>query len=395
MEKAAIICSSTARVLHERQGATQINTFEATKRYKRYEPHLFSASFPERPDEEIVDGVHFHRIKSGYFEKLIFSLTRFKSGEMLYVYKVAKRIKDLKIRIAHVRNRPSYIPYLRKLLGNEVKLIIHEHNQNIADTFSRRAAIEVLTLVDAYVGVSRFTMDYEITARYSQFKNKSRYILNGVDVKKFRPAWEKKSEANNLRAKYDIVNSKVVLFIGAIRERKGIHFLVRAMKDVIKKHPDAKLVIAGGSAKNIKANDPFARIVRKEASDIEKNVLFLGFVPSKGVQNIYLLADVFAGPSEWDEPFGLVFAEASASGLPVVASKKGGIPEIVLDRVTGLLVDDPSDTKAIAEAINRLLADSTLSRRLGEAGRRRMEEKFSWERVAGEIEYLYDELLKG
>lgn len=394
MEKAAVICSSTARVLHERQGATQINTFEATRRYRRYEPHLFSASFPERPNEEVVDGIHFHRIRSSPIEKLLFSVTRFKNPELLYVYKVAKWIKKLDIKIAHVRNRPLYIPYLKKLLGKEVKLIIHEHNQNIADTLSQKSALEVLNAVDAYVGVSKFTMDYEITKRYSQFSNKAHYILNGVDIDKFRPIWERQAEAEQLRAKYKLGNSKVILFIGAIRERKGIHFLAQTMKDVVAKHPGAKLVIVGGSAKNLEAADPFAKMIHDEAKELKDNIVFLGFVPSSEIEKIYLLADIFAGPSVWDEPFGLVFAEASATGLPVVASKRGGIPEIIRDNVSGLLVDDPSNTADLAGKINCLLDNPEIARKFGEAGRKIMADRFSWNRVANEIENLYDKLIK-
>jgi spore coat protein SA len=321
-------------------------------------------------------------------------MTRFKNPELLYVYKVAKWIKKLNIKIAHVRNRPLYIPYLRELLGRDVKLIIHEHNQNIADTLSQNSALDVLDAVDAYVGVSKFTMDYEITKRYSQFSNKAHYILNGVHIDKFGPIWERQAEAEQLRAKYKLGNSKVILFIGAIRERKGIHFLVRAMKEVIKKHPEAKLVVVGGSAKNIEATDPFAKMVRDEAKELGNNVLFLGFVPSTDIRQTYLLADIFAGPSTWDEPFGLVFAEASATGLPVVTSKRGGIPEIIRDNVSGLLVDDPSNTADLAEKINCLLDNPEIARKFGEAGRKIMADRFSWDRVANEIENLYDKLIK-
>jgi len=393
VEKAAVICSSTARVLHPQQGATQINAFEATRRYKRYEPHLFSCAFAGRPLEETVDGVNIHRIWSAPMERAIFSITHFKGPDFIYVKKVADRMKKLGIKIAHVRNRPLYVPYLRKLLGKDVKIILHEHNQNIADTLSRRQALEVLNAVDAYVGVSKFTMDYEITGRYPEFASKSHYILNGVDTQKFRPIWERPKERDLLRQKYGLTDSKVVLFVGAIRERKGIHFLVRAMKEVIKKHPKAKLVIAGGSAKNIEPKDHFAQTVKNEAQALGGNVVDLGFVSSENISDTYLLADIFAGPSTWDEPFGLVFAEASASGLPVIASRRGGIPEVILGGKTGLLVDDPADINDLSKKINYLLERPEVMRQFGENGRKLMADKFSWEGVAGEIEDLYDSLL--
>jgi spore coat protein SA len=283
---------------------------------------------------------------------------------------------------------------LRKLLGPDAVIIIHEHNQNIADTMDEKKAMGILNDVDAYVGVSKFTMDYEITNKYPQFSEKAHYIRNGVNLEMFIPNWERMEERAKLRKKLGLSDNKVILFIGAIRERKGIHFLVRAMKDVIARHPEAKLVIVGGSAKNVEAKDPFAAMVRKEAEALGANCMYAGFVPSSEIKDMYLAADIFAGPSMWQEPFGLVFAEASASGLPVVSTVRGGIPEIIKNNVSGFLVNDPSDISSLSSAINRLLDDPMKAEEFGRAGRRLMESDFSWERVAGEIEDLYDSLIK-
>ena len=394
MEKVAVICSANSKLPHEKQGATQTNTFEAPKRYKRHEPYLFSSAFAGRPDEEILEGVHMKRIRSNLIDRILFAITHFKNSDHHYVYRVAEEIKKLKIKIMHVRNRPLYMPYLRKLLGKEVILILHEHNQNIADTLSKKTALSVLNSIDAYIGVSKFTMDHEITNKYPQFSHKSYYILNGVDTEKFGPVWERKEEALALRKKYDLQNSKVILFVGAIRERKGIHHLIKAMKRVILKHPEAKLIVAGGSAENIEPTDIFAKKVKKEAENLGENCRFLGFIPSSEIPKIYLLGDIFVGPSTWEEPFGLVFAEASASGLPVIASRKGGIPEIIQDGISGLLIDDPSNTDDFAEKIIYLLENEEIAIKLGQAGRKTIEEKFSWDRVADEIENLYAPLLK-
>jgi len=376
MVKAAVVCSSTARIGHERQGATQINAFEATRRYRKYEPYLFSAAYSNKPFEETLDGVHIIRIRPCPVFR-----------DFFYLLKVSREIKKRGIRIVHVRNRPRYIVPLRRLLGGDAKLVLHEHNQNIADTMSNKEAVRVLETLDAYVGVSRFTTDYEITGRYPQFAKKAHSILNGVNLDKFRPVWEMREKSEKLRKMHGLQGSKVVLFVGAIRERKGIHLLVDAMDKVAKKHPDARLVVAGGSSRNVTATSVFARSAREKAK-----ATFLDFVSSKEIPSVYLLADIFAGPSTWDEPFGLVFAEAQASGLPVVASKRGGIPEIVADRETGLLVEHPENTEELAGAIIDLLDDPAKRERFGRAGRKRMEERFSWDRVAGEIEELYDKL---
>lgn len=378
---------------HPRQGATQTGVEEVTKRLKKYTPYVFSSCMEGSPDIEMLDGVWQYRVKTNHLDKLLFPFYTLNSPYYLYAYKVAHMISKLDIKIVHVRNRPLYMPFLRYMLGKKVKLILHEHNQNIADTLSRSKAVEVFGSIDAYVAVSKFTYDFEITGRYPQYKDKAYVILNGVNLDKFRPVWEQKDKALALRKKYGLENSTVVLFAGAIRERKGVHLLVDAFKKVSAKHPEAKLVIAGGDKDNLEAKDEYARKLRESASPLGDKVVFTGYMPPAEMDNVYLLGDIFCGPSIWDEAFGLVFAEASASGLAVIGSRRGGIPEIILDGMTGLLAD-PMDTNDLAGKINSLVESPEKRDQFGKAARKYMEAKFSWDRVAEEIESLYDKLLK-
>jgi spore coat protein SA len=379
----------TATVLHEgaehpspRQGATQTGVEEVTNRFKKYEPYVFSSHFDGKPLTERLGKVWQYRIKNSFLENTFSKLPS-------YLKKVAKNIKELDIRIVHVRNRPLYMPVLRKLLGSEYKLILHEHNQNIADTLTNKQAIDVFESIDAYVGVSQFTHDFELS-RYPQYHKKCRAILNGVNLEKFRPYWEQKQKAHDIRWRYGVEGKKVILFAGAIRERKGVHSLVEAFRTVNKFHPDATLVIAGGSKDNTEATDAYAKKVVSLAHGLP--VIFTGYIPPKDINNVYLLGDIFVGPSIWDEAFGLVFAEASACGLAVIGSKRGGIPEIIKDEKTGLLINDPEDPQEIAQKIISLLDSPKKIEEYGKAAREYMEQSFSWDRTAREIEALYDEL---
>ncbi len=367
------------------QGATQTGVEEVTKRFKKYEPVVFSSAVAGRPEKEKIDGVAQVRISTSFIDNL-FGRT--------YLQKIAQEVIRQDIKIVHVRNRPLYMPQLRKYLGQKAKLVLHEHNQNIADTLSKKQAVEVFDSIDAYVAVSKFTYDFEITNRYPQYKNKSGYILNGVNLEKFRPVWEQREKANALRKKYGVDDSIVILFTGALRKRKGVHVLLEAFKTIAGKYPKAKLVIAGGSKDNLEAKDAYAKKLYGMAEGIKDRVIFTGFIPPAEVNDIYLIADVFAALSLWDEAFGLVFAEASATGLPVLASRRGGIPEIVLDGKTGLIVNDPDNVKETADKLAQLLGSSDLREKFGTAARKYMEEKFSWDRTAKEIEDLYDRLLR-
>jgi len=118
-------------------------------------------------------------------------------------------------------------------------------------------------------------------------------------------------------------------------------------------------------------------------------VRFLGFVPEADLPELYNAADVFALVSRrYDllvEGFGIAAVEASASGVPVVAGREAGLIDAVRDGETGLLVD-PYSPAAVAEALNRLLADAALRRRMGAAGRRAVETYFNWDRVVRDIE---------
>lgn len=393
MEKAATVLPEGSLHPHPRQGATQTGVEEVTKRFAKYAPYVFSSFMKDRPAVESIDNVWQYRMKINTLEKLCFPLYNFRSPYYCYAYKASQLIKTLDIKIVHVRNRPLYMPFLRHMLGGQAKLILHEHNQNIADTLTGKEANEVLASIDAYVAVSRFTYDFEITKRYPQYKNKASVILNGVNLDKFRPVWEQKEKALVLRKKLGLEGSTVILFSGALRERKGVHLLLEAFKQVSAKHPEAKLVIAGGDKDNLEAKDEYAKKLKKSALSLGNKVIFTGYVTPSEISDIYLLGDIFCGPSIWDEAFGLVFAEASASGLAVVGSKRGGIPEIVIDGKTGLLAD-PTDINDLAGKINALVESPQLRDAYGKAARKYMEEKFSWDRVAANIESLYDKLLR-
>ena len=108
----------------------------------------------------------------------------------------------------------------------------------------------------------------------------------------------------------------------------------------------------------------------------------------------YLLGDVFVGPSQIEEGLGLVFLEAAAAGIPIIATARGGIPEVVRDGFNGLLLRQPDDEVELAEKIIGLLGDAPLRQRLGQQGRDWVRAGFSWEKIAGTLEEFYDEVME-
>jgi glycosyltransferase involved in cell wall biosynthesis len=198
-----------------------------------------------------------------------------------------------------------------------------------------------------------------------------------------------------------------LLFIGRISPEKGLHVLVEALPEVIKYYPQMQLTMVGpkvaapvefiaalsddATVANLAAfyhGNYFTHLhERLQTLQITPHVTFAGPVPYACIVDYYGAADVVVQPSLSDAFPGPIL-EAMASGLPVVATRVGGIPESVEHEKTGLLVE-PGDPQALARAILRLLTDDSLRRAMGKAARQRAVALFSWERVADDVLHQY------
>jgi glycosyltransferase involved in cell wall biosynthesis len=162
------------------------------------------------------------------------------------------------------------------------------------------------------------------------------------------------------------------------------------MTSVVEQTPDVQLVIAGERHVSI-SERTLARVLDEDG--IRPAVRLLGHVPWRQLPQWYRQASVFVMPSYY-ETFGISVLEAMAFGLPVVATSAGGLPEVVEDGVTGILVP-PGDPRALSEAITGLLRDSRLRRRLGEAGRERVQTEFAVESIVDRTLDLYEQIRRG
>jgi glycosyltransferase involved in cell wall biosynthesis len=171
--------------------------------------------------------------------------------------------------------------------------------------------------------------------------------------------------------------------------RKGFDTMISAMRLI----PHAELVIVGGPDKSQLDND--AEAIRLQhlatALGVADRVHLYGSVCREEMPMLLRSADVVTA-TPWYEPFGIVPLEAMACGVPVVASAVGGMLDTVLDDVTGRLVP-PRNARALADAVNPILCDTTLREHLGEAGRRRVCESYSWDRVAEQTVDVYRRVL--
>jgi glycosyltransferase involved in cell wall biosynthesis len=178
----------------------------------------------------------------------------------------------------------------------------------------------------------------------------------------------------------------LLLFSGRLIQRKGVDYLIRALPRVLERR-DVKLLITGEGDRRREWEELAVRLGLKD------KVQFLGFVTTDRLAELYETCDAYVHPAIFDdnndtEGLGVVLVEALANRCPVVASRVGGIVDVVLDEQTGLLVPE-KDERALANAILRLLDDPALARRLGNAGRDFAIKHFDWERITDETENLY------
>ncbi|WP_173924178.1 glycosyltransferase [Agromyces sp. Marseille-P2726] len=205
----------------------------------------------------------------------------------------------------------------------------------------------------------------------------------GVDLDHFRPEGDGEAKRRPYR----------VLIVGRLVPRKGVGTVIEAISQLAADGIDAELVIVGGGAPAGGGDPELTRLAElADRFGVTDRVELRGQVPQSDLPPVYRSADVVVC-APWYEPFGIVPLEAMASGRAVVASSVGGLIDTVVHARTGLHVP-PRDPTAVAGAIRELLEDPARADRLGSAGRRRVESRYSWDRVAADTERAYRTALR-
>jgi len=275
---------------------------------------------------------------------------------------MAKRIYGAKL-VATVHSLEPLRPWKREQLGAGYEL----------SSWMER---EGLLACDAVIAVSQ-DMKQDILNAYPIPDSKVTVIHNGVDPQKYHP----KDGAESL-AKFSI-SPPFVFFVGRLSRQKGIFDLIDAMDHVPRK---TALVLATG-----KPDTPGIEDDLRQALKAKDNVLWIReMLEDPDLVNLYNEAAVFACPSIY-EPFGIINLEAMACETPVVATRVGGIKEVVVDGQTGLLVP-PNDPTTLGRAITQIIEDPEGAARMGQAGRRHVLQNFTWDRIAEKTLELYRSL---
>jgi glycosyltransferase involved in cell wall biosynthesis len=416
------------------EGSSSISTltYQIARRLAQSHEVLLYGSWARRQGgRQDHDGIRYRRISTAAEEIWIKGITLldlilnlrsprrpFFSSSLYYLGFALQAAFDLRRQgcdIVHIHNFSQFVPLIRAL-NPDVKIVLHMHCEWLTQ-LDRSTVERRLQKADFVLGCSDY-ITHGIQQRFPQLANRCHSVYNGVEVETFtrRPRLNGEKQDMPLR----------ILYVGRVSPEKGVHILLDAFGSIAEDHPHVQLDVIGPAkllayslnialSKDVKVarlrrfygrtlTERFENQVigrrgsypRRLQAGLSKHaasrVRFHGCVPHVQLADYYRKADIFVFPSVWDEPFGMPIVEAMACGVPVVATRGGGITEIVEDGRTGLLVER-DDADALCAAILYLLRHEETRAAMGEAARRRVVEHFSWERIVDDVQRTYERLL--
>lgn len=377
-----------------RGGAVELFIEQTASRLTRWRPVVIGPADPDLPRHEVRGGVEYFRIPLDGWRGRLYR--RYRQYFPYYDLQIAKILCRVRPDLLHVHNRPLLALSLHQRRGLEtVPLVLHMHNLYHSLGRRERPAPGVSVPATGFIGCSQFVVDREKSG-LGRDAAAHFVVYNGVDAGVFGPPWEHPDQRQKLRQQYGLAEAPTVLFVGKLRESKGVHLLLAAMEEVWSRLPQAVLVLVGGTEfgrGRTGRETPFLQQLRRQMETARGRVVLTGFIPPARIPEAYLLGDVFVGPSQIEEGLGMVFLEAAAAGLPSIATRRGGIPEVVREDLNGLLLQHHDDPRELAAKIINLLEDRDLRLRLGQQGRAWVQEHFSWEKIAQRQEEVYDEIV--
>jgi phosphatidylinositol alpha-1,6-mannosyltransferase len=237
--------------------------------------------------------------------------------------------------------------------------------------------------VDVLTYLGEYTRSRIAAALHPAAAARMRQLTPGVDPAVFRPD----ADGTAVRERLGLAGRPVVVSVSRLMPRKGQDMLIRTLPQVRDAVPGAALLLVGGGPDRTR----LTRLAQR--SGVAEHVVMTGSVPLPELPAYYAAGDVFAMPCRTRhlgldvEGLGIVYLEASATGLPVVAGRSGGAPDAVRPGETGVVVDG-TDERQVAHALERLLLDPDQRARLGAAGRAWVSEQWTWEHAVRRLQHL-------
>ncbi|MBZ8177020.1 glycogen synthase [Corynebacterium poyangense] len=284
--------------------------------------------------------------------------------------------------VATAHSLEPHRPWKREQLGGGYDI----------SSWSEKNAMEY---ADGVIAVSAKMKEAILDAYPRIDENRIHVVLNGIDTELWQPRPTFEEAENSVLCELGVDPDRpIVAFVGRITHQKGVEHLVKAAHEF---DDGVQLVLCAGAPDTPAIADRISTLVKELQAEREGVYWVQEMLPKPKLQEILSAADVFVCPSIY-EPLGIVNLEAMACSTAVVASDVGGIPEVVVDGETGILVhwdehDEASFQHDLASAVNQIATDQQRARGFGAAGLTRAKEKFSWERIAQETVDVYRSLI--
>ncbi len=311
------------------------------------------------PQKETRDGINIYRCK------LV-------DSHLVYNWQLRRKLRNMissfNIEVIHVHGMRPLVA--SKNLG--VPVIFTNHTSSFIKRSQQGKRIQQKMLKQLEIA-STILAPSQVLVEQSKktgYMGPIKFISNGVDVEKFCPG------VSEVRAKLKIPDyAFVIIMAGRLHPIKGVVYLAKAISTI--NHPDLHVIVVGEGSERIE----FETII--QSSSYAERVHMLGVISNDNMPDIYRAADASILPSLM-EATSIAGLEAMACGLAVIGTNVGGLPVIINDGVNGLLVE-PKSAEALAKAIHNLLLDRILAKNMGQEGRKRTLNEFSWPRIAQRV----------
>lgn len=376
--KIALICSDRGPCPPVKGGAIQLLISKvAPILAKTHEVTVYSITDSDLPEQETTDGVEYERYEKSRI-----------------LHQVCKRVQEKRFDIIQVYNRPGWVPFLRKAAPN-AKILLSLHNL-VYETIKVEQELgkSGMKEADQILTVSQFVAD-DTARKFSDQSKKVQVLYTGVDLNEYAPVWteEGKHWRNQIRFEYHIgTQDPVILFVGRLVSEKGCHIILKAMKEILTFHQNAKLLIVGSKWYADESSSAYIEKLKRLATPISDSVIFTSYVPVKEIPKYFAAADLFICPSQWKEPLARVHYEAMAAGLPIITTKRGGNHEVFQNAEEGIVIKEYKEPKEFVKAATKLIENPKLGEKMGRIGRKKAEEIYNFNRVASDLERIYTTL---
>ncbi|PRX60945.1 spore coat protein SA [Cohnella sp. SGD-V74] len=303
-----------------------------------------------------------------------------------YFRSVCARLVRSKPDVIQVENRPLWVPRLKRLFPrSRIWLNLHSTTFINAPYLTPSKRKICLQAADRIQVNSEFLRSY-VQAHVPRVSDKIRVNPLGVDLSRFhgRSTPEGAAMRQEMRSRHGWGNRPIAIYVGRLVPQKGVKYLLAAIPSILSMVPDALIVVVGSARYGSHRETGHVRRLHKMAARLKGHVHFQPYVSHHDIPRWFAMADVAVVPSVGREAFGLVNLEAMAAELPVVATRAGGMKEIVVDGHTGFLVSTDSGAIAseLAGKIGYLLANGEERREMGYRGRERVLKDFQWRHTA-------------